>query len=343
MGIRTGARQLPDAPALRTPPPEAVDDLFDVPKRALVSTAGHGYLELRRRLRPRWAVVWTQLLAAHVALAAIFVLFALWGPGWSWWALPAALGGGIAIGFVLHYLVLFQHEAAHYNLAPGKRANDLLCDVSIGLFIGESIAAYRPVHLAHHRFLGTTDDTERSYFEAPNLRFALRSLTGIRLLQTLAHRARVRTPPAEQAEASGSKLPWLTLAAAAVNVAIVALAVIFGRPALAAAWLIGLVSVLPFLISLRQVLEHRSDEARPEVDYREVPHGATNRLFGTGPLASTLGGAGFNRHLLHHWDPGVSYTRLGEVEAFLTDTAAGEAVASARTTYLRTLHRLLRP
>lgn len=338
MGTTAGACRARTADARGEPQ----HGLLATSKRDLTGPAGERYLDVRRRLRPRWALVWIQLFTGHAVLAALFVAFALWGPGWTWWAVPAAIAGGAAIGFTLHYLVLFQHEAAHYNLAPSQRANDLLCDLAISIFIGESIASYRPVHLAHHRHLGTPDDSERSYFEAPNLRFTVEGLTGIRLLRTLTHRSRVRASTGGTTAAT-RQLPVLPAAAALVTATIVGLALDFGRPALAAAWVLGLAVLLPFLISLRQVLEHRSDTARPDVDYATVAQGATNRLFGTGPLASTFGAAGFNRHLLHHWDPGVSYTRLAEIEAFLLHTPSGDDVRDAHTTYFATLRRLVCP
>jgi hypothetical protein len=89
-------------------------------------------------------------------------------------------------------------------------------------------------------------------------------------------------------------------------------------------------------------LEHRDENARRDVDYAHTPHGAINRLFGDGPLASTLGGAGFNRHLIHHWEPQISYTRLREVEQFLMETPAAEDLRHRQTTYVRTFARLFR-
>ena len=74
----------------------------------------------------------------------------------------------------------------------------------------------------------------------------------------------------------------------------------------------------PFFVSLRQTLEHRDEDAHPGSDYTRVDHGGdANRLFGDGPVANTLGSAGFNRHALHHWEPQVSLHRLRELERYL--------------------------
>ena len=64
---------------------------------------------------------------------------------------------------------------------------------------------------------------------------------------------------------------------------------------------------------------------------------------GVAARGATLGGAGFNRHLLHHWDPGVSCTQLAALEAYLAGTEAAPSLQQRRTTYAATARRLLRP
>jgi fatty acid desaturase len=107
------------------------------------------------------------------------------------------------------------------------------------------------------------------------------------------------------------------------------------------AWTIAVVIVFPFLAAIRQLLEHRSEQAKPEVDYSVVSHGAVNRMFGSGLVASTFGGAGFNRHMLHHWEPQISCTRLGDLERFLRETPAANIVEQGTTSYGSTFLRLL--
>ena len=114
-----------------------------------------------------------------------------------------------------------------------------------------------------------------------------------------------------------------------------------GSPAAALAWVFGVAFAAPFFIGLRQVLEHRAEDARADIDYTVVDQGAVTRLFGDGPVASTLGSAGFNRHALHHWDPNVSYTRLRDVERYLLRTPAAPAIRERQTTYSETFLRLL--
>ena len=94
--------------------------------------------------------------------------------------------------------------------------------------------------------------------------------------------------------------------------------------------------------TVRTILEHRDDLVEATRDCTKVPHGAFTRTFGDGPLASTLGAAGFNRHLLHHWEPQVSYTRLRELEAFLMRTDVAPILERRRSTYVGTFVLLLR-
>jgi fatty acid desaturase len=209
----------------------------------------------------------------------------------------------------------------------------------MGWLFGSSIAGYRRVHLQHHRALGTTEDSENSYFDALRVRYLVSSLAGLRVLRVLRHRREVerRSEPA-----GGSRVLWLTVTAA-VNLALAAGLWLLGAEVAAVAWLLGLLVAFPFFVSLRQLLEHRSEDAQAAVDYRVVDHGAVNRLFGDGPVASTLGSAGFNRHALHHWEPTLSYTRLADVEEYLLRTPIAPAVRARQTTYRDTFLRLLEP
>jgi fatty acid desaturase len=171
----------------------------------------------------------------------------------------------------------------------------------------------------------------------------LESLAGVHTLRILLGRRRsFRTGTGgEEAPGGGYYTAMLPLGIAA-NGTVVLGAALADHPWFAAAWAAGALAVLPFLAAVRQILEHRSVAADPRADYRRVDHGVVNRMFGSGPIASTLGGAGFNRHLLHHWDPQVPCTRLAELERYLRGTAFAEVIRSAETTYLRTLRELFR-
>ena len=303
---------------------------------ALVDHRGLTFREFRRTLTPRFGVVWSQLALGYGALVLTGAAVVMTGSG-----LPAGLRlpiGAVLFGFFQAYIQLFFHEAAHSNLAPGREANDRLANVFVGALHGLEIETYRLVHFEHHRRLGTTMDSERAYFDPLNMRFFAEALFGITALRVLSRRddllALTRDAPVGRQRRQ-------RMLAAAIHVAIVAASLWAGQWMLALAWTIGTLSIMPLFVSLRQLLEHRSEGADPSANYAEVDHGAVNRLFGEGPVASTLGGAGFNRHLLHHWEPQISYTRLGEVERYLMRTDAAEPLSKRRSTYWETFRALV--
>jgi len=317
----------------------------DIPlslKGELVDRHGRGYRDFRRELQPRYGRIWRDIALGYAAMAAVVAALAAWDPGFPP-AVAAAAAGALVLGYALAFLNNFFHEAAHYNLVPDRQRNDLVTNALMGWLFGSSIATYRQIHFQHHRALGTTEDSENSYFDPLRTRYLVEGLSGLKVLRTLRRYRQMehrREPRRGTDEAGESRLVW-SLVAAAANLAVAAaLWLGAGAEAAAAAWLAGLLLAFPFFVSLRQLLEHRAEDADPALDYREVDHGAVNRLFGDGPVASTLGSAGFNRHALHHWEPNVSYTRLGDLEGYLLETEAAEHVRRRRTTYAETFVRL---
>jgi fatty acid desaturase len=309
---------------------------FDrIDRRELVDENGIRFDDFRRGLRPRYGVVWFELLLGHGALVlsaiATVLCQRLWPAGWPLWGLLWAMPIGVAVT----YIVEFFHEAAHFNIARNRRLNDLLANLVIGALLGRDIRAYRRLHFDHHRYLGTPRDTERSYFDALDGRFFIESLTGLAAIKVLfigEQSFREGDAPTRSQTIRGLlglHLLWFLL----IQGAVVVLSFRHGEWALLLAWLLGLGSVFPFLTALRQLLEHRSFSARSDVDYGAEAHGAVNRMFGNGLLARIFGGAGFNRHLLHHWEPQISYTQLGPLEAYLSRTSARALVVEQRTTY----------
>jgi len=320
----------------------------DIPfsaKATLVDEGGVRYRAFRGTLTPRWHLVWLHMGAGYAVLAGLVFALAAFA-GRSAAGIAFALLAGISIGYVMEFLSNFFHEAAHWNVAPGRARNDLLANLLLAWQAGLSIEAYRPIHFQHHRSLGTTMDSENSYFDALRVAYLAAGLFGLKTVRTLRRYRQIER--AQRAKRSGDpgqpvavRLFWMG-AAGGVRLGVAALLwVVAGSPVAAVAWLWGVVFVFPFFGSLRQLLEHRAEEADADADYRAVDHGPTNRLFGDGPLASTLGSAGFNRHALHHWEPTISYTRLRDVQRFLESTALEPAIRERQTTYLDTFLRLL--
>ena len=298
--------------------------------RALLLTeTGGEYPRFVTSLDARYNRVWRDIGLAYGALLAVAWLMQL--PEAAALRVAAILPGAVAIGAALAFLQLFLHEAAHYNLAAERRWNDWLCDALISWQVASSIDGYRAVHFAHHRYLGTTRDTERSYFTALTPGFLLAMLTGFHAVRVLLARDQAGPVAAPLAKPGGSLGP--VLRGLAMHLVVIALLLRAAGWEAALAWVLGIAVVYPVFATLRQVAEHRSVSVDPACDYSREDQGAVTRLFGAGWLATIVGGAGFNRHLLHHWEPQVSCTRLAELERYLRTTSVAPLLAARTTTY----------
>lgn len=312
-------------------------DLGDLHSPSLVDGRGVTYLQLRAMLRPRWPRVAGDLLLGYLALALIAWTSSVVERAGMPWVLPGTLLCAVAFGYWMAYLQLFLHEAAHCNIAASRRWNDRLANLLVASWVGTTIGAYRVIHWQHHRLHGLPGDSEHSYFAPLDRRFLVESLTGVSVLRVLRSR-RTRLRSASGPSASGTHLmPWVALLLHGV---LVGAAFASGHRWTGIAWLAGIGMFFPCFGALRQLLEHRSVQARADVDYATTPHGATTRMFREGLLGSTFGAAGFTRHLLHHWDPAVSYTNLARVEKFLRDCRSVPPQALHKTSYGRAFRAL---
>ncbi len=315
------------------------EQIYSIPKSSLRDKSGQTYSEFKLKLTPKYFVVWRDIALSYVAMGIVAAALISVHSARLWIVLPSIPLGAIFLGFIFAYLNLFFHEAAHWNLARNRDVSDRLADFFIGTFFGQSIKAYRAVHFGHHQNHGTPADSEYSYFDALNMRFFVGALFGVRAFQVVRRRESFADGTG-QVSKSASKVALAR--GLLVNGLIVGGSVWAGYWAFALAWAAGLASVFPFFNATRQLLEHRDELANDSANYAEVAHGRINRLFGDSLLAQTLGGAGFNRHLLHHWEPQVSYTRLAELEAFVLQTPYAELFRQRQTTYVRTFLKLVR-
>jgi fatty acid desaturase len=306
---------------------------FAAIRTELFDAEGKPFTALLKDLRPDYPRVWRDIALGYLGLA-------LTGFGTVWFAqfgligmMAAALCGAAGFGFWIAYVQLFIHEGAHANLASDRKTSDLLCDFLVGWMIGTSVRKYRKVHFEHHRAFGTRTDAENTYFRPLDMAFIAKALTGWRVVEVLLARSRLTAPKAASKPEGALRDKLVLLGGITAHLAILAALLLTGGPAAALAWVVGVGVVFPFLGALRQLLEHRSLEARGAVDYREVDHGAYTRLFGTGSFARLFGAAGFNRHLLHHWEPSVSYTCFDALEEVFERVGMGPAMDARRTTY----------
>ncbi len=309
---------------------------------AVINNNGISYKEFRKHLKPNFTKVWIDITTGYLLLTATLYSY--------WWleqnvssvALLIVLGlifSSLA-AFWIAYLQLFLHEASHYNIHPNKKTNDTLSNIFLGLMVGVNIKAYRKTHWKHHLRLGHTDDTEHSYFTALTWGYLFKMLTGLHVLSVLSSRQKIENAQNEQS-LKQQKLALVT--GALLNLIIVTLLVFYGNYFTALVWVIALGVFYPFFATIRQILEHRDEHSDPKTNFFKTDHGKVSRLFKDGLFSNFFGGAGFNRHLIHHWDPQISYTRLKEVEQFLEQTeVCGKQIKDSKTTYYKTLQKLIR-
>ncbi|MEE2679502.1 MAG: fatty acid desaturase [Myxococcota bacterium] len=294
---------------------------------SLHDSAGQPYAEFVRSLEPDYRLAWRDVAVGYAALAATLVV--VWMAGTGLFGLIIALLGAISVGYWSAYIYLFVHAAAHYNMAADSSQNDRLTNLFVCWLSGTEVKSWRRVHLEHHRALGATDDSESSYFEAPTAGFILKTLTGLYALEVMLKRRR-RLQSLRKTESSFLPL----LYASSLHGLLVLAFLLAGAWPVALAWVLGVGSCFPFFSAVRQMLEHRRLDADPSVDYDREPHGALTRMFGDDLFSRTLGGAGLNRHLLHHWEPQASYTVLPDLESFLLKTEVAPVIESRRSDYL---------
>jgi fatty acid desaturase len=304
--------------------------------KGMVSASGESWEEVRKRLTPRYLVAWRDIALCYAMGAAGFALLALakseWGHRGALWVVPIVACWG---GFWLHALWLFGHEAVHDNLAPRRSLNDALANTFVWPLFAQTTERFRASHWLHHRNHGTAGDTEITYHQCLSQGFLISAVTGVFLLKGvlgLASKGRKQR--------QGAGLGPLGRAIA-LHALLVALFVLLGHPLLAAAWVGSVAAFFPAFAAVRQVLEHRAAEAGCEVDFNVEEHGPVNRLFSAGPASRYFGAAGFNRHLLHHWAPDISYTRFDDLESFLLQTPLASILEESRTTYPAAFRRMV--
>jgi fatty acid desaturase len=302
----------------------------------LVDSRGVQYVDFVKTLSPNYSRLYLDISLGYAALIVTCVLVvALPANG----LLPAWLAAGlgaVSIGFWITYLHLFIHEGTHFNFHRVPSRSDMLSNLLVGWMIGTSAQKHRYMHFQHHRALGTVEDSEMTYFFPLNLLFVVKGLLGIRVLEVLVsqHGSMKKSSGRPQ----GGKL--VGLAGLAVHSVILVATYVIGLPWLTLAWVVGLGAVFPFFGTLRPLLEHRDERADARINFAETNHGAYTRMFGTDIFSSLFGAAGFNRHLLHHWEPSISYTNLAELEAYLLDTEAAAIIEMRRSSYFRTFVNL---
>ncbi len=306
---------------------------------------GRGWAELKAELTPRYAEAWRDIGFCYLGLllGVVGVGVAAARLGWLAGLLVMPLGA-VVTGFWMSSLVRFVHEGGHHHLHPDRRWNDRLTDLLISAWVLDEVAHNRRVHWQHHLHLGGHGDTETSYFRAPTTGFLVKTVTALYVFEVIGRRILGLQDARGRAVAAPTRpvgrLALVLGRSAAYHLVVLAASAWLGGPLAALTWALAMGATYPFFDVLRQILEHRRADLGPDVDLSVVEHGPNNRLFGKDPLSRWFGNAGFHLHLLHHWDPTVSYTRLEDMERILLQTELRAQIEASRTTYWRTWRQL---
>jgi fatty acid desaturase len=245
------------------------------------------------------------LLCAAVLAAALSLA--------TWWAYAIA---ALIIATRQHAMLRLFHDAVHGLLARRLVVNDALINALVGVPTLVPIEVYRPLHLRHHRLLGTEADPERALlFVGQHWSYAplatgplLRQLAGDLLLvngiRTLSALARADGP---------RRVRRATLFLAAVWIAAIA-ACLWRWPAATATalalWLVPLLTVTQLLQKLRSFAEHSGGPGATP-GWHEWTY--TWRVGLLGRL--TIWPYHINLHLEHHAEPHVPWHELPRLGA----------------------------
>lgn len=315
-----------------------MNNLEDIAFENVSDPSGTSYKVWRNTLQPRYSIVWRDIVVGYIAIFFLLGFSAWLHFYYPAWVILNIVVTSLGTGYFIAYLSLFIHEAGHYNIHPDKKINDQLAGIFLCAIVGLDIKTYRKIHWMHHVHLGTPGDTEVSYHNALTPGFIFETLTGLHLLKVI----RKKNDNELLTDAMKKQSRTMLVIGLLFNISILIVAIATGYWHLAIVWVVALFIVFPFFATLRQILEHRSELAQANIDYSKIPHGKISRLFMSGPFSSSFGSAGFNKHMIHHWDPQMSYTRLGDIEKFLlTCASVKEIVRSSKTSYLTSLKKLI--
>jgi len=229
----------------------------------------------------------------------------------------------------------FFHESAHFNLHHNRKINDMLADFFFSVFNGQDVKNLRITHWQHHKYLGTINDTENSYSEPLSLRQFIRILFFIYLFEKILSRNKFLK------KSNKKLLNKFFVSAIFFHLIILIILVLVFDYFTAGVWVYTFLTGVPLIFKIRQTLEHRNLEHLKNKSFKNSNHGPTNRLFKSNFFSRFFGSAGFNKHLLHHWDPSISYTNFKEFENFILKTKLKDEILNNKSSYKDIFSRLI--
>ncbi len=314
----------------------------DISKREVISSEGVKYLDFRKTLKPRYNIVWRDITMGYVVLIFFMALSLYFEELYTanfWMLIPVF---SFIVGYIIAYLQLFSHEAIHFNIYPKKKQNDFLANIFLFSLVGKEINACRVRHWQHHYLLGTTEDPENIYFKPLSNKLIFSILSGIHFVQNILFARVFQMMHLKLNKRDGYKILMLFVGVT-LNLSIILFCIKYAHWQTGLIWFLSMTLFFPLFSTIRQILAHRDKWADSKIDYTTVDHGKVNRIFQKDFFSRTFGGAGFNRPLLHQWDPEISYTRFDDIEEFLLDCPkCWIEIDRSKTTYFDTYLWLVR-
>jgi fatty acid desaturase len=299
----TDSRAILEAPTPAAPHGELVG--IDARKKFKLESAAVRELS---RLRP-----WRSFVAIACDWAVVvgcFAAVARWPHPLVW------LGAALVVASRQHALLILMHEAVHYRFLKSHALADRISDLFMARPLFISTAGFRANHLPHHWYTHTDRDPDwMRKLDAPEydfpqplralLRTLVRDLLGgglVDMVNAVVILRRGAQATAEREAARGqAATPWGMLGYYAVLAAGITLAGLWGRVLLL--WIVPSVTLLPFLMRLRNVCEHFGLEGDHELNLsRNYPGSFWERFF--------IVPHNFGYHLDHHLYPSVPYYNL---------------------------------
>ncbi len=271
----------------------------------------------------------------NVDLRTMGALLAEWGCLVVTLRLAVALGSGwgyalaaLVIATRQHALFILYHDATHYHLSRRRAVNDVLIDMAIGVPGLVPVAFYRPLHLAHHRDVGTERDPERQFlyhgqpwrFRPLGARLLARQVLGdlllLNMLRNMAAYRRTRPPPIRSGPAFVvAAASWLAIVAV-----LMASASAHTLATLALLWFGPLLTLSVAIQKIRSMAEH-SGGPHVTPGWAEWTYSWHVGWLGR----AVLWPYHINLHLQHHRRPAVPWHALpGELDAHEAQLAGAE-------------------
>jgi fatty acid desaturase len=172
------------------------------------------------------------------------------------------LAAGVIIATRQHALLILFHDAVHGHLARRRWLNDALINLFAGIPALLPVELYRPLHLLHHRTIGTADDPERRLLYADQT-WEYRPLEPTKLVSQLLGDLLlingIRTIQAWMRAAPAPRIAGTTICLSLVWVAAIAAAAVLAPGTAFRAlllWFVPLLTVTQLLQKLRSYAEH---------------------------------------------------------------------------------------